>query len=396
KQLCWRFSLLIVLALPTLGFVLGQPVPKSRLDTMPRQYAGPRLLGDLVNDLEAKFGWTISLEEPPWASSQGIVAPYPKRVNYTTDDRFPEKPLWGVKPDFRSALASKWSSAQERVEASLNAQSKRGGRTVYLARQTEGLLQTLRGLYIELSARFGQPPDSLREPPWIRHPGPVSASSNEERIAALLRNRRMDLPKGRLDLTNVFTVKYSSARELIQACLNAYSEQGNQGGYIVRESKGMLQIIPDPRSPATQIAGQSLLDWEIEVPVEKRYPDEHVSELCRAVRLASGADFGGGYFGWRFYEVYLANTRQKVAWGCSRMKARAALEDFLSRSMTTLTWAVTCVPKEAGHRLCHFSLRPLALEVQTSKGRERRPLYFDRGWHFPYPPPPPPPEPPEK
>ncbi len=36
EWLYWCFSLSIVLAVPALGSALGQPVPKSRLDTMPK------------------------------------------------------------------------------------------------------------------------------------------------------------------------------------------------------------------------------------------------------------------------------------------------------------------------------------------------------------------------
>ncbi len=197
----------------------------------------------------------------------------------------------------------------------------------------------------------------------------------------------LKLPEGKLDLTKVFAANYASAKELIQACLKAYSEQGNQGGYIVRESNGMLQIVPDPESPAVQITGPSLLDWEIEVPVEKRLPTWHFAALCDAIQRASGiACVDTGYI-WGLDKTYLAREPlETVEWGCSRMKARAALEDFLSHSMTTMTWQLVCNPKEEGDRVCFLSLSPLTVERQTSEGRVTCTLYYDRGSCYTCPP----------
>jgi len=262
---------------------------------MPLQYTGPRLLRDLVRDLTAKFGWRISIEEPPWVISQGTG------------------PL-----------------------------SRKEART-------------------------------------------VSMSVNGSRLS---------LPEGKLSLNDVFAARYSSAQALIQACLNAFAKQGNQGGYVVRVSKDMLQIIPDPESPAVQTAGQSLLDYTISVPVEKRFPREHFAELCKAIQRASGIECIDSCSGaeLHFNEVYLSSEPETVEWGCTEMNAREALEDYLSHSFTTLTWHLMCSPMDTGDRSCVLSLVPLELEVQTSKGRVRRAVYNDRGWRFPYPPPPPPPE----
>jgi len=270
----------MILGLSSLQPALGQKVPKVRLDTMPRQYSGQRPLRDLVNDLTAKFGWTISMEEPPWIESQA------------------------------------------------------------------------RGPMYRPETRYG----------------------------SSIHNSKLKLPEGKLGLTSVFDEEYSSAQDLIRACLRAFSDQGNQGGYVVRESDGMLQIVPDPESPAVQITGPSLLDWEIEVPVEKRLPTWHFAALCDAIQKASGIDCIDVGFIWGLDKPYLAKEPlETVAWGCSRMKARAALEDFLSHSMTTMTWRLVCSPKEEGDRVCYLSLSPLVLETQTSKGRVRKTIYFDRG-----------------
>ncbi|MEN6537439.1 MAG: hypothetical protein ABFD89_27550 [Bryobacteraceae bacterium] len=298
NQLIRSFSLLTILALSSLQPAFGQKVSKARLDTMPRQYSGPRPLQDLVSDLTAKFGWNISLEEPPWIESQ---------------------------------------------------------------------------------AR-----------------GPMYRPEN--RYGSSIHNSKLKLPEGKLDLTSVFASEYTSAKELIEACLKAYSAQGNQGGYIVRESNGMLQIVPDPESPAVQLAGPSLLDWEIEVPVEKRYPREHFAALCDAIQQTSAIDCDANYAGLSFDKEYLANwPPERVEWGCSTMKARAALEELLSHSMTTMTWQQKCHPVEGGGRICYLTLLPLEVEIQTSKGKViRRTLCYDRGWRFPYPQPPPPPLPEDK
>ena len=295
KQLAWRLSLSMIFLLSTLGLALGQTVPKPRLDTMPRQYAGPRLLRDLVFDLIAKFGWRISIEEPPWVMSQGTGPMFRKEIRLSMD-----------------------------------------------------------------------PHSSI-----------------------------LKLPEGKLNLKDVLAADYSSAQELIQACLDAYSKQGNQGGYLVRASKDMLQIVPDPESQAVQAAGNSLLECKISVAAEKRFPLEHFAELCKAVQQASGVacvDAATSGVDAHFNETYLASEPEKVKWGCTNMKARAALEDYLSHSLTTLTWQLMCQPKEAGDRVCFLSLIPLELEVQTSKGLVRKPLYCYRGWRFPFPPPPPPPD----
>jgi hypothetical protein len=252
KHLAWRLSLSMILLLSTLGLAPGQRVPKPRLDTMPRQYAGPHLLRDLAADLTAKFGWRISIEEPPWVMSQGAGLMFP----------------------------------------------------------------------------------------------------SQRRLPPELRNSTMNLPEGKLDLKDVLTANYDSAQKLIQACLFAYSNQGNQGGYLVRASKGMLQVVPDPKSPAVQISGQSLLDSVIEVPVEMRFAREHFEELCKAVQHTSGVACVGATADMRFDETYLASFRKRVKWGCSKMKARSALEDYLSHSLTTMTWQLMCQPKEAGDRVC--------------------------------------------
>lgn len=293
KQIVWRLSLSIILVPFTVWLALGQTVPKVRLETMPRQYTGPRLLRDLARDLTAKFGWRISLEEPPWVMSQGAGPMFRKEIRLSSLD----------------------------------------------------------------------PHSSI-----------------------------LSLPDGKLNLKDVFAADYSSAQELIQACLDEYSKQGNQGGYVVRATTDMLHIIPNPESQAVQIAGKSLLEYEISVAVEERLPRDHFAELCKAIQQASGVACVDGGTDMRFNETYLASEPERVKWGCTNTKARVALEDYLSHSLTTLTWQLMCHPKEAGDRVCFLSLIPLELEVQTSKGRVRRPVYHDRGWRFPFPPPPPPPD----
>jgi len=282
QSLVRSIAVSMALALSAPGTGLCQAVPKARLDTMPREYAGPRLLRDLVTDLTAKFGWCISLET-------GLMFPSQRKL----------------------------------------------------------------------------PPE--------------------------LRNSAMNLPAGKLDLTGVLSANYSSARKLIQACLDAYSRQGNQGGYLVRASKGALEVVPDPNSPAVRITGPSLLDWDIEVPGEDRFPQDHFAELCKAVQRSSGVTCRPAMNDFHFDEAYLGSFRKKVRWGCAKTKARTALEDYLSHSMTTLAWHLMCEPRESGDRACFLSLVPLQVEVQTSKGWVRRTKYCDRGWHFPFRRPPPPP-----
>ena len=167
---------------------------------------------------------------------------------------------------------------------------------------------------------------------------------------------------------------------LVSKVVEAY-HQSNPGypRYRVWQSPMGFHIIPTDARDQAGVLGpaHSVLDAQIEVPVEKRTASEHLQAVMDAVTRATGiatlvensidSDYaangymirgeprGGPAEAERAYMLF--------DWGASQVSAREALIDLLTKSSTTLSWTLACIPdyRNGNRQHCMINVHPLAV-----------------------------------
>jgi hypothetical protein len=196
------------------------------------------------------------------------------------------------------------------------------------------------------------------------------------------------------DVTPALTPKLDA--DALARVLDLYHQLNPDGPrFRLMQSKHGFHIVPDSvhDENGRRTGASSLLDAEISVPREARFPSGHMQALCDAVSAATGnkVDFFGPYFD-NFYlpnglipprELAAASpaeqARFRSTWGALQ-PAREALISVLEGSATTFSWSLRCsADVDPAKRPCTLTVFPIRITVTDADGVPRlHNLEFDR------------------
>jgi hypothetical protein len=148
--------------------------------------------------------------------------------------------------------------------------------------------------------------------------------------------------------------------DLVRKAMDEFHRQNpDRSRYKVIESKMGFHIVPTDAhdEQGTLRAVPAVLDTVVSVPVQPRTISEHLKTLVQAISDTTGLYFtppftdfesryaANGYF-FPYPQLRSSEDRPYLTfeWGTSGVAARDAVIDLLSRSATTMTWALMSGP----------------------------------------------------
>jgi hypothetical protein len=232
---------------------------------------------------------------------------------------------------------------------------------------------------------------SVEEPIWPVRPLRSAATVTDQQ------GRAEEPPVPDRIRVSIPSLRGPSARPAaITALVDAFNLQ-NPGVEMRAETLGDMTVIL-PESIADSSGGRtparSILSAEVQVPVAKRAPYEHLEALAEAIarQMNVGVDIDTAAMGFFFNWSYAGQYGAPAEWGTPLRTVRLALLDFLSHSYTPTVWQVDCqVGVASSPGRCILSVIPLTVEVKDRTGRlTKQRLSHERGGGPPEIPPPPP------
>ncbi len=233
---------------------------------------------------------------------------------------------------------------------------------------------------------------SVEEPVW-----PARSAPRAPKATFFDANGRPEEPPDQDSIRiTIPTLRGPSARPTaIARLVNAYNQQNPGLEMRVDEFGDMTVILPESLSDAKggRVPARTILSAEVEIPVEKRSPSEHMEVLAQAIAAQMNVPItvDDAAFGFRFNWGYAGQYGAPAEWGTPPRTARLALLDFLKHSNTSTVWQVDCQIGVKSPGRCVIGLIPLTIEVKDRTGRlTKKTLSNERGGAVGEIPPPPP------
>lgn len=181
---------------------------------------------------------------------------------------------------------------------------------------------------------------------------------------------------------NLTSPRHKDRDQFVHELTRAYNAEDQHWTVQVKQIGDYHVLVPKSvrKADGRSEAAASPLDLIVEVPRERRNPEDHLFALAAAIERQMGAYVVAEVRGSQLDGMFWGGTAVPPLWGASGVTAREALMSLIADSATTLTWKFYCysgVKPEPG--TCFLSLGPVELEVRNRDGKlVKRMLLHDR------------------